>query len=118
MTSERTTATYPDLAGKTAFTGGSKGIGRVVCRQLAANGARVAVAGREAIAVEAVVAEITGDGGKAVGVAVDCSSESGLAVAHKQVGDTLGPVDLLVAFAGRFKSFTPVVEMGSTSGQR
>jgi NAD(P)-dependent dehydrogenase (short-subunit alcohol dehydrogenase family) len=40
--------TYPDLAGKVAVvTGGSGGIGAASCRLLAANGARVAVHGRD-----------------------------------------------------------------------
>jgi NAD(P)-dependent dehydrogenase (short-subunit alcohol dehydrogenase family) len=40
--------TYPDLEGKVAVvTGGSGGIGAAACRLLAANGAKVAVNGRD-----------------------------------------------------------------------
>jgi NAD(P)-dependent dehydrogenase (short-subunit alcohol dehydrogenase family) len=48
---------YPDLEGKVAVvTGGSGDIGAVTCRLLAANGAKVAVNGRDAEKIEAVVA--------------------------------------------------------------
>jgi NAD(P)-dependent dehydrogenase (short-subunit alcohol dehydrogenase family) len=50
--------TYPDLAGKVAVvTGGSGGIGAATCRLLAANGARVALHGREEAKIDAVVDE-------------------------------------------------------------
>jgi NAD(P)-dependent dehydrogenase (short-subunit alcohol dehydrogenase family) len=48
--------TYPDLAGKVAVvTGGSGGIGAATCRLLAANGAKVAVNGRDEAKIGAVV---------------------------------------------------------------
>src|SRR5712672_2206876 len=52
-------ATYSDLANKVAVvTGGSRGIGAATARALAANGAKVAVNGRDATAIGAIVAEI------------------------------------------------------------
>lgn len=51
--------TYPDLAGKVALvTGGSRGIGAAICGALAAHGVKVAVNGRDAAAIESVVAGI------------------------------------------------------------
>ena len=65
---------YPDLAGKVAVvTGGSGGIGAATCRLLAANGARVAVNGRDRARIEAVVDAIRDVGGEAIGVAGDCT---------------------------------------------
>jgi 3-oxoacyl-[acyl-carrier protein] reductase len=64
--------TYPDLAGKVAVvTGGSGGIGSATCRLLAANGAKVAVHGRDEDRIGAVVDEVGSDGGKAIGIAAD-----------------------------------------------
>jgi len=60
--------TYPDLAGKVAVvTGGSGGIGAATCRLLAANGAKVAVNGRDGAKIEAVVDAIRSTGGEALG---------------------------------------------------
>jgi 3-oxoacyl-[acyl-carrier protein] reductase len=68
------TATYPDLASKVAVvTGGSRGIGAATSRLLAANGARVAVNGRDEAAIDAVVSGIRLDAGQAIGVAADCT---------------------------------------------
>ena len=51
--------TYPDLEGKVAVvTGGSGGIGAAACRLLAANGAKVAVNGRDEAKIEATVEAI------------------------------------------------------------
>ena len=64
--------TYPDLAGKVAVvTGGSGGIGAAACRLLDANGARVAVHGRDEARIAAVVDEIDSNGGQAIGVSAE-----------------------------------------------
>ncbi len=92
---------YDDLAGKVAVvTGGSRGIGAATARALAANGALVAVVGRDQAAIDATVAAITRDRGRAIGVAADCTSEDALAVLRGAVEGQLGPVDILAAFAG------------------
>jgi len=66
--------TYPDLAGKVALvTGGSGGIGAATCQLLAANGAKVAVNGRDEVKIDAVVDAIQSAGGEAVGAPADCT---------------------------------------------
>jgi 3-oxoacyl-[acyl-carrier protein] reductase len=105
-------AVYPDLAGKTAFvTGGSKGIGAETCRLLAANGVKVAVVARGVEAAEQLAAELRDGGTEAIALAADCAQADAVDAAHRQAVEQLGPVDLLVAFAGGFESFTPVAEM-------
>ena len=55
---------YPDLAGKVAVvTGGSRGIGAATAAAFAANGAAVAVVGRDEAALAAVTADIAARGG-------------------------------------------------------
>jgi NAD(P)-dependent dehydrogenase (short-subunit alcohol dehydrogenase family) len=85
-----------DLSGRVALvTGGGRGIGLNVARELASAGARVAVSGRTAEQVESAAREIG-----AIGVVGDISVE---ADADRMVAETeqaFGPIDLLVANAG------------------
>lgn len=100
---DRQPDTYRDLAGKVAVvTGGSRGIGAATARSLAANGSAVAVVGRDQAAIDATVGDILADGCTALGVAADCTVESDLATLRQKVSDDLGPVDILVAFAGGY----------------
>jgi hypothetical protein len=84
---------YPDLAGKVAVvTGGSGGIGAATCRLLAANGARVAVNGRDQARIDTVVDAIRATGGEAIGVAGDCTQLTAVEAMRQQVEQDLGPV--------------------------
>jgi 3-oxoacyl-[acyl-carrier protein] reductase len=92
---------YPDLAGKVAVvTGGSGGIGAATCRLLAANGAKVAVNGRDQARIDAVVDGIGATGGEAVGVAADCTDLAAVERLRQQVEQAFGPAEVLAAFVG------------------
>jgi 3-oxoacyl-[acyl-carrier protein] reductase len=92
--------TYPDLAGKVAVvTGGSGGIGAASSRQLAANGARVAVHGRDEARIGAVVDKIGSVGGKAFGVTAEVTDFAAIEHMRRRVEEKLGPVEVLAAFA-------------------
>ncbi len=94
-----------ELAGRIAVvTGGSRGIGAAICRRFAAEGARVVVNGRDAKAVERVVAEI---GGSARGFVADNTDAAALA----RLAEFAGPADILVANAGGAGEPVPTVEL-------
>jgi 3-oxoacyl-[acyl-carrier protein] reductase len=90
----------PELKGRVALvTGGSRGIGAAVA--LAEAGAAVAVNYRErASEADAVVADITRKGGRAIAIAADVSRAAAVAKMVEQVTSALGGIDILVNNAG------------------
>lgn len=90
------------LAGKTAVvTGGSRGIGRAICIELAKQGANVVVnySGSEAKAAE-VVKEIEALGPKAIAVQANVADSTSVDSLMKQAMETFGSIDILVNNAG------------------
>jgi 3-oxoacyl-[acyl-carrier protein] reductase len=76
-------------------TGGGRGIGANIARELASAGARVAVSARTKDEVEAVAEEMGG-----VAVVADVSKREDVERMVSDVESELGPIDLLVANAG------------------
>ena len=111
--------TYPDLAGKVAVvTGGSGGIGSATCRLLAANGAKVAVHGRDEDRIGAVVDEVGSDGGKAIGISADVTDFAAIERMRLRVEEDLGPVEVLAAFAASGGPLPgPTVEITEEGGR-
>ncbi|MFI6229469.1 bifunctional aldolase/short-chain dehydrogenase [Micromonospora echinospora] len=88
------------LATRVAFvTGGGSGIGRATAHRLAAEGACVVVADRDAGAAHAVAQEI-GDADAAVAVDVDVTDAEAVAAALRDAVLAFGGVDLVVNNAG------------------
>src|SRR4051794_11099614 len=90
------------LSGRVALvTGGSGGIGAVLCARLAAEGMAVAVHFRDrAERAEAIVAQITGAGGRACAIPADLLVPRASDLLVDAVERELGPVDALVANHG------------------
>ncbi len=95
------------LAGRTALiTGGGTGIGRACAVLFAHEGARVAVAGRHAEPLAAVVAEIHEAGGEALAVTCDVTKAAEVEKAVRAVPARFGRLDVLVNSAGALLAAT------------
>jgi meso-butanediol dehydrogenase / (S,S)-butanediol dehydrogenase / diacetyl reductase len=89
------------LSGKVAFiTGGGTGIGRACALAFAAEGARVAVAGRRREPLEAVISEIQGSGAKALALTCDIADRGGVEAAISSVALHFGRLNVIVNNAG------------------
>jgi 3-oxoacyl-[acyl-carrier protein] reductase len=85
-----------ELEGQVALvTGGGRGIGRLIARELADGGMRVAVAARSTGQVEETAQEIDG-----LAVTADVSKREDVEAMTATVERELGPIDLLVNNAG------------------
>ena len=81
-------------------TGGGSGIGRCMAHELAALGANVVIVGRNQIKLDAVIGEITEDGGKAVAMACDIREESQVVSVIDRTLSQFGAIHGLVNNAG------------------
>ncbi len=90
-----------DLNGKVVIvTGGGGAIGSAMCRQFAANGAKVVVSGRTLSKLETVVEEIRAAGGVAAAVAADVSVKESARNMVEETVRIFGRLDCLVNNAG------------------
>jgi meso-butanediol dehydrogenase / (S,S)-butanediol dehydrogenase / diacetyl reductase len=104
------------LSGKTAIiTGGAAGIGRVVCRTFAAEGARIVCADIDAAAAEVTASEIRRDGAEAAAVACDVSRVADARRAVEFTVQRFGRLDVLVSNAAVFEPYGTVVEISKDS---
>jgi clavulanate-9-aldehyde reductase len=83
-----------------AVTGASSGIGEAVALACAEAGAAVALAARRAERIESLAQRIEGQGGRAIAVRTDVSSEQDAHAFVQRTHDELGRLDVLVNNAG------------------
>lgn len=89
------------LRGKVAIiTGASRGLGRPMAKGLAAAGAHVVLIARDADKLNAVRDEIIADGGIATALPIDLTDEVALRAGIKDIGASLGRIDICVNNAG------------------
>ena len=100
------------LLGKVALvTGASKGIGAGIAKELAIRGAAVVVNyARDRTGAEAVVAEITASGGRAIAVQADVANAAEVSQLFDQASGAFGAIDILVNNAGVYQAL-PVAEL-------
>lgn len=90
-----------DLKGKVVIvTGGGGAIGSEICRQMAANGAKVIVAGRTVKTLEETVNLIRSEGGEGAAVVCDVSNKESCENMIAKAVEIYGRVDCLVNNAG------------------
>jgi len=92
-----------ELAGKLAIvTGGSRGIGKAVARELAREGASVVVVGRDQAALDASAQELSRETGRpVVAIAADTGSDDSVRAMVAAAVERLGGVDILVNAAAQ-----------------
>lgn len=90
------------IEGRVALvTGASAGLGRAIARELAAEGASVAIIARRAEELARVSREIAAESRRRVlPLAADVTDADEVTAAVRQAADILGPIDILVANAG------------------
>jgi len=90
-----------DLQGRVAIvTGAAHGIGRTICRTLAAVGARVWATDILAAELDATVAAVTGAGGVCYAAVTNLTDAAAVAALIERVGGEEGRIDILVNSAG------------------
>ena len=100
-----------DLTGKVAvITGSSRGIGKAIAEELAANGAHVVISSRKLETCQAVSAEINGRHGQGVSIAVaaSISDKAALRGLVDTTVATFGKIDILVCNAATNPYYGPM----------
>jgi 3-oxoacyl-[acyl-carrier protein] reductase len=106
------TASYPDLEGKVVvITGGSAGIGAAAARLFVDNGAKVVISARRPGPVEALVDELRERGGEAVGCPGDAADPEDMERLARTTEEAFGRADVIMPFAGGFRSYTPLPDI-------
>lgn len=82
------------------ITGSSRGIGRAIALHLASQGAIIVASARNIAALEALVSDIEGQGGKALAVPGDVGLSKDVETLFATAKETFGRVDILINNAG------------------
>ena len=90
--------TMKKLTNKVAVvTGGNSGIGLATAKLFAAQGAKVAITGRNKASIDAAVTAVGND---AIGIVSDVAELKNIDAQYTQIADKLGKIDVLVVNAG------------------
>jgi len=84
------------------ITGGGTGIGAAVAKDLAAEGAKVALAGRRIERLQQTVEEIKAAGGEAIAVQTDVTKEEDQSALMDKAIEAFGSLNIVLANAGLF----------------
>lgn len=91
------------LSGKTAIvTGGSRGIGKAIARQLSLENVDVAIVARDSVALRDAAIELTGQTDRRVlAISADTGNDASVRQMVKEAVDAFGHVDILVNCAAK-----------------
>ena len=90
-----------DFAGKVAvITGGSRGLGLVLARELVLEGAKVAICARDPMELARAVDQLEALGADVLALTCDVTRAEEVEEAFAQVRERLGPIDILINNAG------------------
>ena len=94
------------LTGKNAaIAGATRGIGRAIADQLAAEGCNVSICARNQESVDKVVNEIQSTGVKAMGEALDATNQSAQAAWIENTNKELGSLDIFIANVSALRGY-------------
>ncbi|KAK0506709.1 hypothetical protein EDD18DRAFT_1343101 [Armillaria luteobubalina] len=94
-------ATVMSLSGRVGLvTGGGTGIGFMIAKTFAANGAKVYITGRRSDVLEKAAATVTGVSGSIVPLRMDVTNEEDVKAGAKHIEEVDGKLDVLVNNAG------------------
>ncbi len=100
------------LPGKVALvTGGSRGLGLVLARELGLRGMRVVLVARDEEELERARGTLQADGIDATALPCDVTDEEGIATLVADVEENIGPIELLVNNAG-------IIQVGPAEAMR
>jgi NAD(P)-dependent dehydrogenase (short-subunit alcohol dehydrogenase family) len=100
-----------DFSGKSVLiTGGSRGLGLVLARELAAEGARLTIVARDRVELEQARADLAARGAEVLAFACDVRDQADVASAIERVVARYGSIDVLVNNAGVIQA-GPVAHM-------
>lgn len=109
------------IDGRVALVGASsKGLGRAIAEELAAEGCSVVICARSKAPLDEAHAAIADAGGSVASVVADLSTPEGCARVIETAADAFGPVDILVTNAGGppagpFEAHTPDTWRGAVA---
>jgi len=92
-------------------TGASSGMGAAIAKRFAKEGASVVAIARRKERLQSLIDEITADGGRAIAVAGDVTSDADVENAVKTAVRKFGKLDIVVNNAGLLDKFVPVAEL-------
>jgi len=99
------------------ITGAASGLGKEIARSFARAGAKLAIADLDAEDADLVAAELNREGGRAIAVAMDVTSEVQVDAAMASVVEAFGRIDVLVSNAG-IQIVAPLEELAFADWKR